>query len=135
MSREKVELVAEVLEAFNRRDKQRLIALLDPNIEWELAGFLLDQERRRTGPEQVWEYLTVLDSEFEEIRLEQGEFVEVGEQVLVPVRWRGVGKSSGVEGEFSFTAVFTIAGGKVVRARNYSTEAEALEALGAGDSD
>jgi ketosteroid isomerase-like protein len=135
MSQENVDLVGAVLEAFNRRDKDRLIALLDPRIEWELAGFLLDQDRSRTGPEQVWEYLTFLDSEFDDIRLELGDYIEAGEQVVVPVRWRGVGKSSGVEGEFAFTAVFTVAGGKVVRARNYPTTADALAALGVRDGE
>jgi ketosteroid isomerase-like protein len=130
MSRENVELIAAALEAFDRRDRDRLFELLDPGVEWELAGFLLDQDRVRTGHEEIWDYLTFLDEEFEETRVEHGEYVEVGELVVVPVRWRGVGKRSGVAGEFSFTAVFTIAGGKVLRARNYPTKAEALEAVG-----
>ena len=50
--------------------------------------------------------------------------------MLVPIRVRGKGRSSGVEGEFSFTSVFTIADGKLVQARNYPTKAEALEAAG-----
>ena len=100
MSGENVGVVAAALDAFDRRDKDCFVALLDPNVEWELAGFLLDQERLRTGPEQVWDYLTFLDEEFEDIRAERGEYVEVGGQVLVPVRVRGRGRSSGIEGEF-----------------------------------
>ncbi len=130
MSQENVEVVAAALDAFTRRDKDRFVGLLDPDIEWELVGFLLDQERSRTGHEQVWDYLTFLDEEFENSRIEQGEYVEAEGQVIVPVWWRGVGTRSGVEGEFSFTAVFTITDGKIVRARNYPTEAEALEAVG-----
>ncbi len=130
MSRENVEVVAAALDAFDRRDKEGFLALLDPNIQWELAGFLLDQERVRTGPEEVWDYLTFLDEEFEDIQAERGEYLDVGGRVLVPVRVRGKGRSSGVEGEFSFTSVFTIADGKLVRARNYPTKAEALEAAG-----
>ena len=130
MSQENVELVTAALEAFNQRDKDRMVALLDPNVEWELAGFLLDQDRVRRGHEEIWDYLTFLDAEFEETRVEHGEYVEVGEHIVVPVRWQGIGKRSGVGGEFSFTTVFTVANGKVLRARNYPTTAEAFEAAG-----
>ena len=130
MSQENVELITAALEAFNRRDKDRMVALLDPNVEWELVGFLLDQDRVRIGHKEIWDYLTFLDAEFEETRVEHGEYVEVGEHIVVPVRWQGIGKRSGVGGEFSFTTVFTVANGKVLRARNYRTTAEALEAAG-----
>ncbi len=130
MSQENVEVVSAALDAFSRRDKDRFLALLDPGVEWELVGFLLDQERIRTGHEEVWDYLTFLDEEFEDSRIEQEEYVEANGQVVVPVRWRGVGTRSGVEGELAFTAVFTIADGKIVRGRNYPTKAEALEAVG-----
>ena len=130
MSQENVDVVAAALDAFDRRDRDRLVALLDPNVEWELAGFLLDQERVRTGPEEVWDYLTFLDEEFEDIRAERGEYVEVGGRVLVPVRVQGRGRRSGVAGEFSFTSVFTVANGKLLSGRNYPTYAEALEAAG-----
>ena len=130
MSQENVEVVAEALNAFDRRDKESLVALLDPSVEWELAGYLLDQERIRTGPEQVWDYLTFLDNEFEAMRIEQGEYVEAGGEVVVPIRVRAKGKKSGVEGDFSFTSVFTVAEGKLLRARNFPTTAEALNAVG-----
>lgn len=130
MSRENVDVVAAALDAFDRRDKDRLMALLDPNVKWELAGFLLDQEPVQTGPEEVWGYLTSLDEEFEDIRADRGDYVEIGGQVLVPVQVRGKGRSSGVAGEFSFTSVFTVANGKVLSARNFPTHAEALEAAG-----
>lgn len=130
MSQEEVEVVAAVLDAFDRRDKAGLVAMLDPDVEWELVGFLLDQESIRTGPEQVWDYLTFLDAEFEDIRVERGEYVEARGQVVVPIRWWGRGKTSGAQGHFSFTSVFTVANRKLVRARNYSTESEALEAVG-----
>ena len=130
MSRDNVDVVAAALDAFDRRDRDRLVGLLDPNIEWELVGFLLDQERVQTGPEEVWDYLTFLDEEFEDIRAERGEYVEVGGRVLVPVRVRGKGRRSGVAGEFSFTSVFSVANGKVLSAWNYPTYAEALEAVG-----
>ena len=130
MSGENFELVAAVLEAFDRRDQERLFALLDPNVEWELVGFFPDQDRVRRGHEEVWDYLTFLDEEFGEIRAERGEYVEVAGRVLVPVRVRGKGRSSGAEGEFSFVSVFTVAGGQLVNGRNYPTMAEALEAVG-----
>ncbi len=130
MSQENVEVVAAALDAFDRRDKNRLVALLDPGIEWELAGFLLDQEPVRTGPEQVWDYLTSLDEAFEDIEAERGEYLEVGGNVLVPIHVRGKGRSSGVAGEFSFTSVFTVANGKLLSGRNYPTYAEALAAVG-----
>ncbi len=130
MSQENVDVVSAALDAFDRRDKDRLVALLDPNVEWELAGFLLDQKGVRTGPEEVWDYLTFLDEEFEDLRPERGEYVEADGRVLVPVQVRGTGRRSGVEVEFSFTSVFTVANGKILSGRNYPTYAEALEAVG-----
>jgi ketosteroid isomerase-like protein len=67
------------------------------------------------------------------ISVEREAFAEVAGQIVVPMRWRGAGRSSGVEGQFSFTSVFTVADGTIRRARNFATRAEALDALALGD--
>jgi hypothetical protein len=67
---------------------------------------------------------------FEGIRYEPQELVAVGDHVMVPMRQTGRGKTSGVLIEEDIVTVWKLAGGKAIESRVYSTEREALDALG-----
>jgi ketosteroid isomerase-like protein len=59
------------------------------------------------------------------------EFVDMGDEVLVLVEFRGRGKTSGVSVEAMEGAiVFSLRDGKVARLTTYTDRAEALEAAG-----
>ena len=50
--------------------------------------------------------------------------------VLVTIRFRGRGRSSGAEVETSFHEVYTLRDGKVLRIHEYEDRADALAAVG-----
>ena len=71
---------------------------------------------------------------FDDVTYEPQEFVAHGPYVVVPIKQRGRGKGSSLGVEESIVNVWKLRGGKCVELRNYSTIAEALEAVAASAS-
>ena len=69
-------------------------------------------------------------AQWSEFRVEAQDFVEVGEAVLVTERQYGKGKSSGIETDATFYAVWIFRDGRVVRVRWETDHAKAFEAAG-----
>jgi ketosteroid isomerase-like protein len=132
MSRESVELVRGIFDAFRRRDIAAGLEAYSDDVEWTTASDEPDPRtfRGREGLEglvqgwlDTWE-----DNLFE--AAEPQEFIEVGDHVVVPMRAMVRGKASGVPVEILETYDFRIAGGKVAEVQEYRTKEQALEALG-----
>ena len=131
MSKENVEIVRDLLEAFRRRDHERAFDFYDPHIVWEhhddsqLSGVYHGHE----GVRSYWrEWL----SAWRDLQFEIQDVRDTGDEVVALIRkQRQVGRHSGIETEMSpYGIVFTIRGGKVVRWRFYLDQASALEAAG-----
>jgi ketosteroid isomerase-like protein len=59
------------------------------------------------------------------------EYIDAGDQVIVVLRWGGRGRISGADVEERDEAwIFTVRGDKVIRVKEYRSQAEALEAAG-----
>jgi ketosteroid isomerase-like protein len=136
MSRENVEVVHAAYDAWNRGDLQAVLHYLHPGLEWEEnpdvypgldpvyrghEGFL---KRQRDGFD-VWEW----------IRVEDQEFIDAGEHVVVFLHVMAKGRHSGIEVEMRLYDVFTLRDEKVIRHRLYADRAEALEAVGLSEQD
>jgi ketosteroid isomerase-like protein len=61
------------------------------------------------------------------------ELRDLGDQILATTRHHGRGKGSGAEVELRIFQLWTLRNDKVVRARMYYGEAEALEAAGSSE--
>jgi ketosteroid isomerase-like protein len=135
MSRENVEIVRAAYDAWNRGDLQSVLDRLHPELEWEEnpdvypgldrsyrghAGFL----KRQRDAFDIWEWF----------RVEEQDFIDAGEHVVVFLRLMGKGRYSGIEVEMRVYDVFTFRDGKVARHRLYANRAEALEAVGLAES-
>lgn len=132
MSRENVELVQRLVEAFNARDAEAACAVLNDDAEWRPAytggGAVAGTVYR--GHAGFRRYLDDLAETWREIEGYIDELREVGERVLLFARIRFVGRESGVEMTQPITGVFTFRGGRVAAARYYVERREALEAVG-----
>jgi ketosteroid isomerase-like protein len=63
-------------------------------------------------------------------------FIQAGQEIVVPLRWGGRGKGSGVPfEERDETWIFSVRKGKVRRVREYGTKQAALEAVGLSEQD
>jgi ketosteroid isomerase-like protein len=67
---------------------------------------------------------------FSEYHVENLDYIEAGDCVLVPSRQWGVGSGSGARVEIELTALYELRKGRIARIHQYDTTEEALEAAG-----
>ena len=131
MSQADVEILRQGFEDFARGDVQSVLERLDPDVDWRPAiAPILGVETVR-GREAVGEFFTRdLFEGFDEFTVEPLAFEDLGDAVLVTVRYCGRGESSGLEINQTFASLYRLRDGKTVSMRDYSTKDEALKAAG-----
>jgi ketosteroid isomerase-like protein len=138
MSQENVEVVRRAVGAFRDGRLDEALAIFDPNVEWQTATDEPDAYRPYRGlagiAELVETWRDIWAEGFERsVQLE--ELIDAGPHVIVPMRPRLRGRSSGVEVDVPETYVLTFRGEKVAEVREYRTKEEALEAVGLSAQD
>lgn len=129
VSPENVEIVRQVLDAYERRDVETLRALNDTDMEldWSAShGWLAGVYR---GFDDVLRFHLGYFEAFERIVFEPEDFIDVGDAVVVPNVARQWGRD-GIEVTARSALVFTLADGKVTRVCLYQELAQALKAAG-----
>jgi uncharacterized protein len=125
-----VEVVRRSNEAFNRGDVEAVLALSDPAIEVEDIPALPGAQVFR-GHEGLRELLALNFEPWERVAVDVERLIEVdGETVLMLTRNRWTVRESGVEIVQARASIFTVRGGKIIRARFYANQESALEAAG-----
>jgi ketosteroid isomerase-like protein len=134
ISKENVEIVRVVFEAWNARDLDALRELYDPDVivratpDWPEPGPFVGREaviRQGEQLRETWESVTL-----EPI----GGFIDAGDRVAVRHVWRGVGHGP-AEANPEFTAIYTMRKGKVIVFEYFRDHTEALEILGLSGQD
>jgi hypothetical protein len=139
MSRENVEVVRALFDAFARRDHEAAFAYYDPDIEWDASrgaeGGASDIAAVYRGHEGVRNYWRRWLSAWEDVEATDVELEDAGPTVVALInRQRIRGRGSGIELETPpYALTFTFRDGKVVRWVLYPTQAEAREAAGLTD--
>jgi ketosteroid isomerase-like protein len=135
MSQENVEIVRGLVEAFNKTgDREAAYALLDPEIEFEVAwrsGRDAADFHIHRGLDEVRAMIEELMAPFESIRYEVHEYLDAGDDVVAILEFLVQPKGSSAEistGRFGY--VYTLRDGKIVRIQDFPDPAEALEAAG-----
>ena len=82
------------------------------------------------GLDGLVEYLRAWLEPFSEYYVENLDYIEAGDCVLVPSRQWGVGRGSGTRTEIELTTLFELRDGKIARIHQFDTLDEALEAAG-----
>jgi ketosteroid isomerase-like protein len=132
MSQENAESFKGFVGAFNRRDAEAIVEVVDSAVEWRPAapvalGGEATVYRGHTG---VADGLRDLHGSFAELQIEISELQEVADRVVGTGHIRTRGKGSGAEFETPFGAVMEFRGGKATQIRSYLDPKEALEAAG-----
>ena len=125
-----VDLVKRSYVSFTNGDLDSVLRDLHPEIEWHQAQGLphgglhrgIDDVRRN-----IFEPLDA--SWWEGFTADPDEFLEAGDQVVVLGRYRGIAKESRKQLDVPFVHIWTVAGGKAVRFRQFLDTAGWVEAL------
>jgi ketosteroid isomerase-like protein len=128
MSRENVEVVRRIYEAFGQGDFARALDEAEPDFEW------IPPERDIQGPvrgrEDLRRFLEDQNEAFEDLRVEAEELRVHGDQVLALIRVRGQGRASAVEIDIRAATLWTFRAGHLVRGQVFAERETALEAAG-----
>ncbi len=128
MSPDNVELTRRGFEAFNERDLEGLVAALDDDVE--MFPVLAAMEGGYNGHDGVRRWWSVLLASFPDISVEVLEVRDLGEVTIAVVRVAGHGAESDTPFDATVWQVHRWRDGKCTRWDAYSSESEALEALG-----
>jgi ketosteroid isomerase-like protein len=133
MSQENVELHYRVVDAFNRRDLNAILALMECDVE--AISRLVSVEGGYHGHEGVRRWWENLLDAFPDFTTEIGEVQELGDVTVAALRIRGHGASS--DGPFDAATWQAVAWrqGKCIWWRMFDSQDEALEAVGLSEQD
>jgi ketosteroid isomerase-like protein len=132
MSQENAESFKGFIDAFNRRDAEAIVEVVDSSVEWRPAApvALGGEATVYRGLAGVADGLRDLHGSFAELQIEISELQEVGDRIVGTGRIRTRGQGSGAEFETPFGAVMEFLDGKATQIRSYLDPREALEAAG-----
>ena len=139
MSQENVEIVRTVIAA-----TQQAMADGDPAAAFPAGSFAADFEwsvptpfegkRLWTGIDECIEFLRLWSEQFDDYSFEAPRLIDVGDHRVVALeRQVATGRKSAIRIELENGVVYELVDGRIVRATNYLTHAEALEAVGLSD--
>jgi ketosteroid isomerase-like protein len=133
MSRENVEIVRRVYDAAARHDAATVVALYDPEVEWDnsrLPEASLLGRRVTRGHEGLRSLFREWYEAWESFEDDCEELIDAGQHVISVVTRRGRGRASGAETTARRGGVWTLREGKIVRVVWFPSPEEALEAAG-----
>src|SRR3954447_22707534 len=124
MSRENVDLV--------RRFFATALAMGDrESMEEAHTDFVWNpvEESASQGHAAFRRCLTRWESAWDDYEATSEEFLDMGDRVVATLHFRGRGRGSGLETEARFYEVYAVRDGKIVRMDEYTSRADALEAV------
>jgi ketosteroid isomerase-like protein len=134
MSHENVEFLRQGYEALQRGDMETFKALSRDRLDPEFDFHSVWDGRVFKGFQGTEEWVSDTREVWEDYDQQMEEIIDLGENVVVVVRISARGGGSGVPVAQELAVVWTFEGDRAVRARSFTSRAEALESarLGAG---
>jgi len=131
MSQENVELLRVAHEAFLAGKSEFGAELLDPEVEWDASDSpILDNSGVYRGIEGVRQYWREWLAAWETVQFDY-ELIDAGDRVVVLIDQRMRGRSTGIEVPMGkYAQVHTFRDGLIVHWKLYTSQSEALEAVG-----
>jgi ketosteroid isomerase-like protein len=127
MSQENVEIVRQVVDAYNARDTDRFLGLIDPEIEFRSVF----ERKIYRGLAEMVQYREDLDATLEEFHSEDDRFLDAGgDRVVYLYRVVGRGTGSGVPVNRENAILWQLRNGKLLKGEVYLDQGQALEAVG-----
>lgn len=133
VSRENVEIVQQLTEAFNDGDMARLLTLFGPDFEAVIPPSFSAEPDTYRGHDGVRRYFQSFHDAMSEIRFHPERFWDQGESVVVDIRLTAKGRQTGIPVEQRLAQAWRVRGGKARAVRSYESVSEALKAAGLED--
>ncbi|MGH2992964.1 MAG: nuclear transport factor 2 family protein [Solirubrobacterales bacterium] len=130
MTSERIRIVSEGYEGWNRRDFDAMVSLLAPDVEWRTAGVFPGLKPVYHGHDGVGRFWQSMQEAWEIIEINPHRFVEHDDKVLAEFHFHAKGRGSGAEVKMEWIHVFTFGDDLVVVVAGYRTIEEALAAEG-----
>jgi ketosteroid isomerase-like protein len=131
------EIARGAMASFSRGEIEEGLTTLHPEIEWHLAFQLPDLPPGKTiyrGLDEVRDIWVAFRSVWDELVIEWEEVEAEGDDtLLVRVRFRGRGETSGAEVDRTIFYVLEMRGRKLIRIRPFEEREQAFAASGLGD--
>jgi ketosteroid isomerase-like protein len=131
VSAQNVQVIRRMVEAFNDRDIDVLAQYMEADADLYPMRAQLEGKAYR-GAEGVREMLADFDQDWEFVRMDAEEFHDAGDQVVLLGRLQARGRASGVDLDVPMGFVWRLREGKVVYARSFSEQDDALRDAGLG---
>jgi ketosteroid isomerase-like protein len=132
MMGDRVDIVREAFEAFNRRDLDAILERCHPQVEWTPPE-ALPGSRTYHGPAGVRQAIDDMIEIFPDLQAEPVRIVEEGDRVIGFYRWHGTAGESGASidaFEVKASMLVDFEGEQLRVARFWTTWEEAIEAAG-----
>ena len=130
MSQANVEIVRQVIDAFNSEDMELILALKHPDLELEIPPDLSAEPDIYRGHDGMRRYWESFRDAMREIRIQPERFWDAGQVVVVAIHGTARGRRTAIPVELRTAGTWTICDGRVIRVRAYASLSEALEAVG-----
>ena len=130
MSDQNVEVVRQLVRAFNRRDLATMTQWFSPEVEWEPGGPAAVERARYRGRDEVSSAFAATWEIWDVFQVEESEVRDLDDSVVWLGRAQMRGATSRVDFDQPFAVHFLVRGGKIARFRGFLTWQEALEAAG-----
>ena len=129
MSRENVEIVRRMVEVFNAGDVEGLSAVMAPDGRIVPLRAALE-DTVYSGPDAARQFWEAAMESWSTLRLDIGELRDCGERVLALGSIKGKARGTEAEVETPAAWIVTVRNGRISESRTYTSQTEALEAVG-----
>jgi ketosteroid isomerase-like protein len=125
-----LETVQALYAAFGAGDMERILAIMDPAIEWnQCAGFPITGTR--VGPQAIFEgVFGPLKAAWEGFHASVDEWLDAGDTVVALGHYEGVNRATGKPMRAAFAHVYDLEGGRITRYRQVADSWVVREAMG-----
>jgi ketosteroid isomerase-like protein len=132
MSEENVEVFKRGLEAYNRRDLDAMLEMVDPDVEFHavLQVALGGEAVVYRGYDGARDMVRDLDETLAPLHIDISEIRDLDDVLVATGSLRGRGTESGVDIESPYGLVVEFRHGKAIRIRDFLDPKQALEAVG-----
>lgn len=133
MSRENVELMRKMYEAFAAGDMETVLGRMDESIEWhEAENFLYADRSPYVGPQAVLEGVFMrLGEDWEVFEVRPDELLDAGDRIVALGHYNAKHRATGKEVRPHFAHVWSVRDGKVTSFHQYTDTKGFSEAVAA----